>query len=222
MTIPREERIIQIFENTKAILDGHFIGTSFKHLDKYVEKRLIYPSTQETSEICEMFAEDFKGKDIEVVIAPTTGGIILGFETARQLTIMTNKKVANVFIEKKKKGGLEFHEGFSELVKGKRALILDDVLTTGGSLEGVVNETKKAEGVIVGVGVVWNRGSVKSKDIGVGVEIDALCERQYESWTEEECSASGPCSKGIPVNSAIGRGKEYLAKKKAPERLELI
>lgn len=212
LTLPREERIIQIFERTGAILEGHFIGTSLNHLDKYVEKRLVYPSTQQTSEICGMFAEDFKDKGIEVVVAPTTGGVILGFETARQLTIMTGKDVANVFIEKTKEGGFKFHEGFSKLVEDKITLILDDVLTTGGSLRGVINEVKKVRGNIGGVGVVWERGDVGPKDIGVDVEIDALCKKKYKSYTEEECAILGPCSKGIPIDPTIGRGEEYLAK----------
>ena len=218
--LPREERVNQLLKETGTELKGHFIAASGKHLDTYIDKRLIYPDTEVTSEICGMFAEDFKDKNIEVVIAPAVGGIILSFETARQLTKMTGKKAYSIFLEKKKEGGFEIHGNLGkEKVYGKRALILDDILTTGGSLKEVVDETTKHGGNIAGVGVIRKRGDVTSKDIGVSddVKIDALSTVKLPDWTEEECAVSGPCSKGIPVNPNLGRGKEYLAKKQTSD-----
>ena len=199
--LPREERVREIFQKSGGILEGHFIAHSWKHLDRYVDKRLFYAYTQETTEICSMFAKDFKNDNIEVVIAPATGGIILSFETARLLTLMTGKKVISAFLEKRKEGGFEFHKGVAELIKDKRALDLDDVLTTGGSLKDAVDETRKAGAKVVRVGVIWNRGGVKPKDIGVEDEvgIDSLCNIRFQDWTSAECAISGPCSKGIPL-----------------------
>lgn len=187
--LPREERVNAILENTKTILKGHFLSTSGLHLDTYIDKRRLFPNTDETSEICGMFADEFKDMDIEVVVAPATGGVILGFETARKLKEITGKKVLDCFLEKKDSGGFGFKGGYEKLIRGKNVLILDDILTTGRSIEETNNAVKNAGGNIIGIGVICDRRDTEEelKISGVKKVIALTRKKDLRSYRPEDC-----------------------------------
>lgn len=195
--LPREERVNQILEKTGAILHGHFLATSGLHLDTYLEKRDVYPHIDETTEICEMFAEEFKEDEIGVVVAPATGGIILGFETAKQLKKRKGKDVLNCFLEKTT-DGFEFKGDFAGMVKGKRVLIVDDILTTGGSITKAVDAVAKAGGETVAVGIVCDRRKEDEELKVPGVKrVIALGRKKgLNAYKPEECPH---CKRGEPL-----------------------
>ena len=147
--------IIEIFKNTKALLEGHFILTSGKHSPSYFQcaKLLQYPGY--LSKFANLIAQNFHDIDIDAVISPAIGGIVLGTEVGRILDVKT------IFAERKN-GEMCIRRGF-EVHKGQNILIIEDVITTGGSVQEVMNEVKKMGGVISGVGVLVDRsnGSVK-------------------------------------------------------------
>ena len=150
----------QIFEKSGAVLKGHFLLTSGLHSPVYWEKFQVLQYPQYTQELCRMVAEHFCDRKIQVVAGPTTGGIILAFETARQMG------VRGIFAEKKE-GSTEraFKRGFN-VEPGERVLLVDDILTTGGSIREVIAAISRSHGDLVGIGVLVDR-SEKSLDFGV-------------------------------------------------------
>ena len=147
--------IIEIFKNTKALLEGHFILTSGKHSPSYFQcaKLLQYPGY--LSKFANLIAQNFHDIDIDAVISPAIGGIVLGTEVGRILDVKT------IFAERKN-GEMCIRRGF-EVNEGQNILVIEDVITTGGSVQEVMNEVNKMGGVISGVGVLVDRsnGSVK-------------------------------------------------------------
>src|SRR3989344_8674261 len=125
--------VIEILTKVGAIIkDSHFVGTSGLHFDTYINKDVLYPHTKETSQICEIYAEKYKDKDIQVVVGPALGGIILSQWVTHHLNKMGSSTLA-VYTEKTPDGGQVFTRGYDKLVKGKRVLIVEDNISTGGS-----------------------------------------------------------------------------------------
>src|SRR4030065_64476 len=120
------DEIIQIFKDAGAILEGHFLLTSGLHSPVYWEKFRILQHPHYTEKLCRLIAEHFKKDNVQIVAGPTTGGIILSFEVARQLG------VKGIFAEKEGESRV-FRRGFT-INSGDRVLIVDDILTPGRSI----------------------------------------------------------------------------------------
>lgn len=207
----REEKVKKILAKANAVLtNGHFVYVSTKHGDKYINKDAIYPHTKLIRELTKMWAEDFKKSGVEVVVGPAMGGVILSHDTATELSKLLKKDIPGVYAEKDGDGGFTFTRGYDAFVKGKKVLVVEDVLTTGGSVKKVIEMTRKAGGKIVGLGVIANRGNVKAKDVGVK-KIDALINLQFNTMEAIDCTL---CKEKVPVNTNVGKGKLFLAGKK--------
>src|SRR4030042_3101309 len=120
------DEIVQIFRDAGAILEGHFLLTSGLHSPVYWEKFQVLQYPQYTQKLCRLIAKRFKKDKVQMVAGPTTGGIILSFEVARQLG------VKSIFAEKEGEARV-FRRGFN-IKPGERALIVDDILTTARSI----------------------------------------------------------------------------------------
>ena len=140
----------EIFQKSGAILKGHFLLASRLHSPIYWEKFRILESPIYTKQLCYMVVDHFQKQKIQVVAAPTTGGIILAFETARQLG------VRGIFAEKEGVTERTFRRGFS-INPEERVLIVDDILTTGNSIRQVMAAVTKQGGLVVGIGVLVDR-----------------------------------------------------------------
>ena len=147
--------IIEIFKETEALLEGHFILTSGKHSPSYFQCAKLLQHPGYLSKFANLIAQNFHDIDIDAVISPAIGGIVLGTEVGRILDVKT------IFAERKN-GEMCIRRGF-EVHEGQNILVIEDVITTGGSVQEVMNEVKKMGGVISGVGVLVDRsnGSVK-------------------------------------------------------------
>ena len=201
------ERVKEIFEQTQAIITGsHIVYTSRLHGEAYVNKDAVYPHTRETSELCAMIASNFQNQDIDVVIGPEKGGIILAQWTAFHLSQLTRRDVLAIYAEKGPNETFVFNRGYDRFIPNRRLLVVEDVLTTGGSVKKVLEALKPFGGDVVGVGVLCNRGGVRPEDIG-GVDIDALISVSMTSWPASECPL---CESRVPVNTDVGKGKEFL------------
>jgi orotate phosphoribosyltransferase len=160
-----------------GVLKGHFQLASGRHADTYLEKFRILQWPDITSEMCRRIAEHFRGQP-NLVAGPTTGGVILAFETARQLDLR------NVIAERKDSGqGREFKRGF-EVGPDDRVLVVDDVLTTGGSIRDVIDAVRATGAEVVGVGVLVDRSGGA---VDFGVPFFACLAMAVESWTPDEC-----------------------------------
>ncbi len=207
-----KDPVIGILKNVGAIItDDHFVLTSGRHTSAYVNKDALYPHTRETSRIGRMFAEKFKNKKIDAVAAPALGGIILSQWTAYHLSKLKNKEVLGVYTEKTPDKNQIFTRGYDKLVKGKNVLVIEDLTTTGGSVRKVVDSVRASGGKVVAVGVMLNRDSKKVTAKEVGAPFYPLAVFEMDSFTEEECPL---CKKKIPVNTAVGHGRQYLEAKK--------
>jgi orotate phosphoribosyltransferase len=180
------DSVEQMFEKSGALLKGHFLLASGLHSPVYWEKARVLQYPEYTEKLCGMIADHFRDKEISVVAGPTTPGIILAYETARQLG------VRGIFAEKSDNGGREFRRGF-EIVPGEKVLVVDDVMTTGGSVRDVIGAVRKLGGVVVGVGVLVLR-SAGEPDFGV--PFYACHKTKVVTYDPDKCPL---CAEGIPL-----------------------
>jgi len=143
------DEVLEIFKTAGAIKEGHFLLASGLHSPVYWEKFHILQHPHLTEQLCRLIAQHFKGQKIDVVAGPTTGGIILAFETARQLG------ARSIFAEKEGKVRV-FRRGF-EIAPGEHILVVDDILTTGSSLRETITAVDNLGGVGIGIGVLVDR-----------------------------------------------------------------
>jgi len=206
------ERAKEIFANTKAIITGsHIVYTSKKHGSDYANKDAVYPHTEQTDELCQMIARRFQGADVGVVLAPAVGGVILSEGVARHLTKMMRREVFGIYAEKADDGeSMIVKRGYDKYIPKERVLIVDDVLTTGGSVKKLVELTRSLGGTVVGVGVLCNRGNVQPADLGDVPTLDALTAIQMAAYEEGKCPL---CAENVPINIELGKGREFLAEK---------
>jgi orotate phosphoribosyltransferase len=141
----------QRLRDAGALLEGHFQLASGKHSSLYIEKFRLLERPPETEALCAMIADWARTLGIEVVAGPTTGGVIISYEVARLL------KLRGIFAERNEDGpGRSFQRGFT-IGSGERVLIVDDVLTTGGSIREVIDAVAEKGGEVAGVAVLVDR-----------------------------------------------------------------
>jgi len=145
------KEILDIFRNTGALLDGHFILTSGRHSSSYFQCARVLQYPKHLTHFARMIAEHYKGTKIETVISPAIGGVVLGTEVGRLLNAQT------IFAERKD-GEMCIRRGF-EIEPGQNILVVEDVITTGGSVKEVMDQVINQEGNIVGVGVMVDRSN---------------------------------------------------------------
>ncbi len=204
--------VLGIFKKVGGyIIDSHIVYTSGKHGEAYLNKDAIYPHTKEIASICKEIANRFRDKGIEVVAAPALGGIILSQWTAYFLSELTDKEVLGVYTEKTPDKNQIFTRGYDKLVKGKKVLVVEDITTTGGSVIKVIASIRQAGGEVMAVCVLANRDPININTSTIGAPFTALAEIKLQAWEEKDCPL---CQKNVPVNTTVGKGREYLARKK--------
>jgi orotate phosphoribosyltransferase len=180
-----ENQILEIFKKTGALLHGHFLLTSGRHSDKYFQCAKVLQYPEYTEQVCKIIADHFKDYEIDTVISPAMGGIIVGQEVARQL----NKK--SIFAEREDKK-LTLRRGFS-IEPGEKILVCEDVVTTGGSVFEVIDILKEQGGEVVGVGFIVDRSNGK---VEFGYPQKSTMKMEVISYTPEECPL---CKENIPL-----------------------
>lgn len=205
-----QERSLGILRSVSAIVTGHFVLASLLHAETYINKDAVYMYPRKISLLCRYIAGHFAKDDIEVIVAPATGGVILSQWVAYHLSKITRKEILAIYAEKDEAGGFVIKRGYEKAIKGKRILVVEDILTTGGSVKKVVELVRVHGGIVVGLGTLCNRGGVTSTNVADLPKFFALIDIDVKTWTEEKCPL---CAKGVRVNTNLGKGKEYLAKK---------
>ena len=206
-----ESEVLDLLQKVGAFRTGHFVFTHGRHSDSYVNKDALYPYTHDTSQLCKAMAERFIDKNVEVVIGPTMGAAILAQLVAFHLTELTSKEVYGVYADKDGQGGFILRRGYDEIVRGKNVLVVEDLTTTGGSIKKVVEVARDAGATVIGAIAIVNRGGVTRAAVGNPPIFLSLVELHLESWDESDCDL---CKKGIPVNTDIGHGREFVARQK--------
>ncbi len=175
----------EIFQKSGAILKGHFLLASGLHSPVYWEKFQVLQYPSYTEQLCRRIAAHFQKQRVQVVAGPTTGGIILAFEVARQLG------VRGIFAEKESAQRV-FRRAFT-ISPGERVLIVDDILTTGSSIREVMAAVAESGGIAVGIGVLVDRAE---QAMQFGVPLFSCHHAITQSYTPEDCPL---CSAGIPL-----------------------
>ena len=204
----RQAKAEEILDRTGAVLDGHFVLRSGKHSDTYINKDFVYLHTQETEALCDMMADAFVEDDVDVVVGPALGGIVLSNNVARLLTEKTGKDVIAAFAEKDTDDNLVFTRGYDQFIPGKKVLVVEDILTSGGSAKKAIDLTESTGGEVVGLSVIANRNPKEVTSEALGVRrLEAMIEidKTPKTWLPKDCPK---CEAGIPVDNKVGAAKK--------------
>lgn len=205
-----EGAVLRVLQDVGAFRAGHFVFTSGLHADTYINKDALYPHVKAVSQLCKEMATRFANDNIEAVIGPAYGAIILSTWTAHHLTEMRGRDVYGVYADKMADGDLAIRRGYDKLISGKRTLIVEDLTTTGGSIRKVVEAARAAGADPVGAVAICNRGEVTKEAVGDPPRFESLVNVHLDQWSMEECEL---CKNNIPVNTDIGHGAEFLRDK---------
>ncbi|MFL5760541.1 MAG: orotate phosphoribosyltransferase [Thermomicrobiales bacterium] len=181
--------LLNVLREAGALKSGHFLLSSGRHSDQYIEKFDLLRNPRATEQACQAIAELFRLSAVDVVVGPTTGGIILAFEVGRQLGCMA------AYAERKTDGspGREIRRG-TTFSPGQKVLVVDDILTTGGSVRETLTALKHQPVDIIAVAVLVDRSGGK---VSFGATpLVALSTLDVKTWDPCDCDL---CAKGIPV-----------------------
>lgn len=171
-----KEQMLQAFERTQGILHGHFLLTSGRHSDTYMQCAKLFADPKESEILCKDLAEKLKEFNADIVVSPAVGGIILGYELARCLG------VKNFFAERVD-GKMTLRRGFA-LEKGSKVVVAEDVVTTGGSVKEVVALARECGCEVVAVASIVDRSNGA---VDFGVPYRALLSMEVKSYEADEC-----------------------------------
>jgi len=171
-----KDEATQIFLKSGALMEGHFKLTSGRHSNRYMQCAQVLQYPQYTEQLAAHIAEKYADEKIDLVIGPAMGGIIVAYEVARQL------KVPGIFCERQN-GKMELRRGFA-LKPGDRVLVVEDVVTTGGSVVEVMDIVRQSGAVAAGVAVLVDRSG---GNVDFGVRKEAVLTMDIESWEAPDC-----------------------------------
>jgi len=178
----------RLLRDATAMLDGHFQLTSGKHSSSYIEKFRLLERPEQTEALCRMIADWARALSPGLVAGPTTGGIIISYEVARLLG------VRSIFAEATNGGGRAFERGFT-IAPGERVLVVDDVLTTGGSIREVLAAVRSMGGEVAAVAVLIDRTGGTTD---FGVPFFACLTLDLASYEPDRCPL---CAKNVPLRA---------------------
>ncbi|MDD3243379.1 MAG: orotate phosphoribosyltransferase [Eubacteriales bacterium] len=179
------EQIEQILKDSGVMLEGHFLLTSGRHSNRYMQCARLFESPKYSEALCAELARQFSDVKIDLVAGPALGGIIMCYEVARQLG------VRNVFAEREN-GVMTFRRGFV-IPEGANVLVVEDVVTTGGSVGEVIKLIREAGANVAAVGSVVDRSAGK---VDFGVPFKAVYSAEILSYDADDCPL---CRQGLPV-----------------------
>jgi orotate phosphoribosyltransferase len=180
-----QEAVLDIFKESGALLEGHFLLTSGRHSRQYMQCAKVLQYPHHAARLGEALAQAFKDQGIEVVIGPAMGGILVAHEVGKALG-------TKALFTERENGVMKLRRGF-ELKPGEKVLVVEDVITTGGSVREVIEVVKESGAVPVGVGVLVNRSG---GNVDFGVPLASLLEIEIQSYEPETCPL---CGEGIPA-----------------------
>jgi orotate phosphoribosyltransferase len=182
----RAEEVIERFRRTGALLEGHFILTSGLHSSVYLQCALVLQHPPEAEAFARAVAEQFAGRGIETVAAPAIGGIVIGYEVARALG------ARSIWTERDGAGTMTLRRGFG-VRAGESVLVVEDVITTGGSTRETIEAMRAAGASVVGAASIIDRSGGRAD---VGVPRIALATLDVPALAPSACPA---CRRGEPA-----------------------
>lgn len=180
---------LALLRSCGAFLEGHFLLSSGRHSDVYVEKFRLLERPELTAKISHVLADKFRGLNASLVVGPLTGGVLVAHEVGKQLNlpIAFPERIENI---------MEWRRGF-QLRPGQRVLVCEDVITTGKSVGEVVEAVERVGAVVVGIGCLIQRGDVELKP-----EPFPVVKLSLESYDATHCPL---CAAGVPLTKRGSR-----------------
>lgn len=193
----KQQFFINLLREYGALLDGHFLLTSGLHSGQYMEKFKVLPYPGAIQSICHEFALFAAANSADVVAAPALGGITLASVTGAMAGLPA------VFTERDSSGPMKLKRtGFTDIVAGQKIALLEDVVTTGGSVLECANAVREAGGEIVCVSIIVDRSGGKFGGEFPGIPLLALVEMEIPTYASNECPL---CKKGIELTKPGSR-----------------
>ena len=171
-----QEQALDCYRKTGAILKGHFKLTSGRHSDTYMQSAKLFIDTKQSEIVCKALAEKLADEKIDLVVSPAIGGILMGYEVARQLG------VPNIFAEREN-GEMTLRRGFA-IEKGTKVVVVEDVVTTGGSVKEVVRLVQSMGAEVVAVASLVDRSN---GNVDFGEKYVNLISMEVVSYEPDEC-----------------------------------
>lgn len=179
------DQYLGLFRKSKALLDGHFLLTSGKHSAQYMQCAQVLQYPDRASILAEGLAASFYDQEITTVIGPATGGILVAHEVAKALG-------ARALFTERENGIMRLRRGFT-LSPGERVLVVEDVITTGGSVREVLAVVRELEAIPVGVGILVDR---TGGTVDFGLPMASLIKLHIQAYEALDCPL---CAQGIPA-----------------------
>ncbi len=170
------EELIEIFKQKGALLTGHFLLSSGLHAEKYLQCALVLQHPDVAERIASAMAELFSDEKPECVVGPAIGGIVLAQEVARALGV-------RAMFSERESGSMTLRRGFS-VNRGERVLVVEDIITTGGSVQEAVDALVDMGANVVGVGVIIDRSRGRAK---FSVPFKSLARLDVDAFEEQDC-----------------------------------
>jgi orotate phosphoribosyltransferase len=189
-----EEQVLETFQRYGALLEGHFLLTSGLHSNRYVQCALVLQHQEAATMLGAQLAGYFKDMAVDLVVGPALGGVLVAQEVARALGVRA------LFTEREQ-GRMTLRRGFS-IVPGERALVVEDVVTTGGSTREVIDVVAAAGGKVVGVGALIDR---HTGSLDFNVPFHALLRLEIATYAPDSCPLCQSGSPPVKPGSRLGR-----------------
>ena len=190
----RTEEVLERFRRTGALLEGHFVLTSGLHSTHYLQCALVLQHPPEAEALARAVAEHFRARQVETVAAPATGGIVIGWEVARALG------TRSVWTERDGEGRMTLRRGFT-VRPGEQFVVVEDVVTTGGSTRETIEALRAAGAIVVGAASIIDRSGGRAD---VGVPRLALATLDVPALSPSACPQ---CAAGVPAVKPGSRKK---------------
>jgi orotate phosphoribosyltransferase len=189
--------VLKTYEDTHALLKGHFRLSSGRHSDRYLQSAMVLQYPWIAEKFCADLAEQVRPLGVQLVLSPAMGGLFVGHELARAL------KVKSIFTERNKEtDAMELRRGFT-VQKGDRFFAVEDIITTAKSIKESIKVLEDLGAVLVGAGCLIDRTGGEAQKL-FNVPVKALALLKVESWDEADCPL---CKQGIPVTKPGSRAK---------------
>lgn len=187
-----KDSVIDVFTRTGAVMKGHFLLTSGLHSDTYIQCARVLQYPEHTAQLVAIIASAFKDERIDLVVGPAVGGILVAYEAGRQLGVPA------LFTEREG-GAMTLRRGF-EIPYGSRVLVVEDVVTTGGSVMEVMKVVSKRGAQVAGIGLLVDRSGGR---IDFGVKKQAVLTLDVKTYSPEDCPL---CRQGMTAVKPGSRG----------------
>jgi orotate phosphoribosyltransferase len=181
-----DDEVLQIFRDTHALLDGHFLLRSGLHSRQYFQCALVLQYPRIAERLCGELAAKLKHTAAQAVVSPAMGGLFVGHEVARALD------VRHVFVEKNAAGKLELRRNF-QITAREKILIVEDVVTRGGRVQETIDIMRGLGADLVGTGTLVDRSDEK---VDFGMKLESLLKLQVDAFDASVCPL---CRAGTPV-----------------------